>query len=99
MIGDLVIHVGFLRFARIWFRPSGYWTVLEVDMGCEEKKITKAYRKLALICHPDKGGDVDLQQKLNHMYNHLKEHSWQYFMSGVDAEYKRTCNCFICNCN
>ena len=36
-----------------------YYNILGVDKNADKKTIKKAYHKLAVKCHPDKGGDPD----------------------------------------
>ena len=36
-----------------------YYNILGVDKNADKKTIKKAYHKLAVQCHPDKGGDPD----------------------------------------
>ncbi len=38
---------------------EGYYKVLGVSKTADAAEIRKAYRKLALTHHPDKGGDVE----------------------------------------
>ena len=53
-------------------------SVLGVTKQCcfapEQKVIEKAFRKKALRCHPDKGGDPVVFKKLNDAYNKLIGH-------------------------
>jgi DnaJ family protein A protein 2 len=44
------------------------YEVLGVDKDASEKEIKKAYRKLAVVHHPDKGGDEHLFKEINAAY-------------------------------
>ncbi|XP_062502624.1 dnaJ homolog subfamily C member 17-like [Corticium candelabrum] len=54
-----------------------FYSFLEVDSSCTEKEITKAYRKRALQCHPDKNPDnpaaAEKFQKLSRIYEILSD--------------------------
>lgn len=39
---------------------EGFYKALGVEKDAEESAIKKAYKKLALKHHPDKGGDVEV---------------------------------------
>ena len=39
-----------------------------------EKELTKEFKRLAHVCHPDKGGSVELMQQLNDEYRALKKY-------------------------
>lgn len=48
-----------------------------------EIELNKEYKRLAHVCHPDKGGSEELMQKLNEEYRELK----RYFQAtGHDFE-------------
>jgi len=40
-----------------------YYSILKLDQGADEKKIKKAYRKLAMKFHPDKNKDPGAEEK------------------------------------
>ncbi len=42
---------------------------------CAQEEIKRAYRKAAMVCHPDKpGGKAKVFNKVNECYNWLVEH-------------------------
>jgi curved DNA-binding protein CbpA len=45
---------------------------MELEPGASQSNIRKAYRHLAFIHHPDKGGNVEKFKKLQNAYNKLK---------------------------
>jgi DnaJ-class molecular chaperone len=48
-----------------------YYIVLGVGRGATVEEIKKAFRKLAHIHHPDKGGDVEKFKEINEAYQYL----------------------------
>ena len=53
--------------------PKGYYEILGVPPTASPTDIKKAYRKLALIHHTNKGGDLQKIQKINEAYTILKD--------------------------
>ena len=49
------------------------YSILEVDQNATIDEIKSAYRKKAIIHHPDKGGDEEMFKKLNHAYEVLSD--------------------------
>lgn len=50
---------------------ENYYDILGVDKSASEGDLKKAYRKLSLKHHPDKGGDPELFKKINSAYTVL----------------------------
>lgn len=50
-----------------------YYKILGVSKNATENEIKKAFHKLALVNHPDKGGDKDKFQKINIAYEVLSD--------------------------
>lgn len=48
-----------------------YYNILGINKNATQEEIKKAYRKLAMKHHPDRGGDNTLFQKINEAYNTL----------------------------
>lgn len=44
-------------------KKKDYYKILNVDKNATDNEIKKAYRKLALIYHPDKNSETDLSKK------------------------------------
>lgn len=67
------------------------YEVLGVDKDVDEKSLKKAYRKLCLKHHPDKGGDEHVFKEVNAAYEILsdpkkRELYDQYGLEGVEQE-------------
>ncbi len=67
------------------------YEVLGVDKSADEKEIKKAYRKLAVKHHPDKGGDEHLFKEINAAYEILSDSKKRelydkYGLEGVEAD-------------
>merc|ERR1719245_2858257 len=52
---------------------TGFYKALEVDKGASEPEIKKAYRKLAVKYHPDKGGDPEKFKDITRAYEVLSD--------------------------
>ena len=66
------------RKASSRFQASGggdetYYNLLGIDRACTKSEITKAYRKKAMIMHPDKGGDEEEFKSLVEAYEILSD--------------------------
>jgi len=48
-----------------------YYSVLGVDQNSSQDDIKRAYRKLAMKHHPDRGGDAETLQRINEAYEVL----------------------------
>lgn len=51
--------------------PNRLYTILGVDRKATTAEIKKAYHALALVHHPDKGGDEDVFKEISHAYEVL----------------------------
>ena len=50
-----------------------FYEVLELPSDCTSKDITKNFRRLALVNHPDRGGNTQTFQKINEAYEVLSD--------------------------
>jgi len=50
-----------------------YYSVLDVSVTATSDDIKKSYRKLAMLHHPDKGGNEDTFKKINEAYSVLSD--------------------------
>jgi hypothetical protein len=60
---------------------EGLYKILGVDKNADDDVIRKAYRKLALTNHPDKGGDVE--QVYVHGFVGLIRHHFKHIFHAV----------------
>lgn len=51
-----------------------YYKILELQFGAKKEDVKKAYRRLAHIHHPDKGGDAAKFKEINAAYNALMKY-------------------------
>merc|ERR1712048_1158089 len=49
------------------------YAILGVSSGATDSEIKKAYRLIAMQCHPDKGGDKEDFQELHNAYEKIME--------------------------
>lgn len=54
-----------------------YYKVLGVEQGASEERIKKAYKHLAQLHHPDRGGSHESFTKILNAYNALKERNFK----------------------
>lgn len=52
---------------------ANYYEILGVENNASDDEIKKAYRKLSLIHHPDRGGDTTKFQEINSAYETLSD--------------------------
>ena len=54
---------------------SSYYDLLEITRDATQEEIKKAYRKMAVKHHPDKGGDEEIFKKVSEAYTVLSDES------------------------
>merc|ERR1719379_392893 len=66
---------------------QAYYDILGVDKNATDSEIKKAYRKLAMKHHPDKGGDPDKFKEMTAAHTVLSDPEKRklYDMGGEDA--------------
>jgi len=60
-----------------------YYSILGIKENADQEEIKKAYKKLAMKHHPDRGGDTKLFQSISQAYDVLSDHDKR---SQYDAE-------------
>jgi curved DNA-binding protein len=50
-----------------------YYSILGIDRNATEQDIRKAYKKMSMQHHPDRGGDEETFKKVNEAYSTLKD--------------------------
>lgn len=58
-----------------------YIKQIGVKYGASEEEIREAYKKMAKIYHPDKGGSEEKFKELNEAYDFLKSYGFLYSMT------------------
>ncbi|XP_014248269.1 dnaJ homolog subfamily C member 10-like [Cimex lectularius] len=90
-----ILHIAILLSAQFVF-GSNYYDLLGVSKSATHQEIRKAYKKLALILHPDKNSDDKNAQekflKITRAYEVLKDEAKRkhYDLHGDDVPYTHT---------
>lgn len=63
----------FERPAPTQWTGESFYRDLQLEANCEQGEITAAYRRLAAVHHPDKGGDTAQFQRIQHAYETLRD--------------------------
>lgn len=68
---------------------KNYYGVLQVSRKSTQEEIKKAYKRLCLIHHPDKGGDAEKMKELNEAFDILGDPSSRQQYHQIVKEYRR----------
>ncbi len=68
-------------------KEHNYYKILGIKEGSSQDEVKKAYKKLAVKCHPDKGGNVDTFKNITEAYGVLvdEEKKAVYDQYGIDG--------------
>ena len=66
---------------------SDYYKILGINKSATQDDIKKAYRKLAMKHHPDRGGNVDEFQKIEEAYRVLSNEETRYQYDNPQSQY------------
>ncbi|MBI4159556.1 DnaJ domain-containing protein [Candidatus Wolfebacteria bacterium] len=50
-----------------------YYSILGIDRGADDQVLKSAYRRLAMIHHPDRGGDAEKFKEVDEAYKVLSD--------------------------
>ena len=67
-----------------------YYSILGVSRNASQDEIKRAYRKLAMKHHPDRGGDAEKLQEINHAYDTLKDPDKRSAYDNPQPQYRFT---------
>lgn len=68
---------------------KNYYGVLQVSRKSTQEEIKKAYKRLCLIHHPDRGGDPEKMKDLNEAFEVLGDEETRTKYHILQKEYKR----------
>ena len=74
-----------------------YYKLLDIDKNASEQEIKKAYRKLAVKCHPDRGGNEEEFKNISKAYQTLSDKNKRkiYDLTGsIDEEFDNNFDAF-----
>lgn len=67
---------------------QNYYSILELPFGSNISEVKQAFRRLAKIHHPDKGGNKEKFEKIHTAYVNLCNENTKEFYDSYDANYK-----------